>query len=76
MTKTLQGRIHGKTIELDEDPGVAEGQRVEIQITLTEPRKPPEPAMSPGLAAIYALLGERFDTGEHDIAQRHNEHQP
>ncbi len=25
MTKTIHGKIHGKTIELDEDPGVADG---------------------------------------------------
>ena len=25
MTKTIHGKVHGKTIELDEDPGVAEG---------------------------------------------------
>ena len=28
MTKTLHGRVHGKTIELDEDLGVAEGQEL------------------------------------------------
>jgi hypothetical protein len=32
MTKTLHGRVHGRTIELNEDPGVAEGQEVEIQM--------------------------------------------
>jgi hypothetical protein len=32
MTKTLHGKVHGKTIELDEDPGVAEGQEVEVQM--------------------------------------------
>ena len=32
MTKTMHGKIHGRTIELDEDPGVAEGQQVEITI--------------------------------------------
>ena len=30
MTKTLHGKVHGKTIQLDEDVGVAEGQEVEI----------------------------------------------
>jgi hypothetical protein len=30
MTKTLHGKVHGKTIQLDEDLGVAEGQEVEI----------------------------------------------
>jgi hypothetical protein len=32
MTKTIHGKVHGKTIELDEDLGVAEGQEVEIQV--------------------------------------------
>jgi hypothetical protein len=34
MTRTIHGRIHGKTIELDEDPGAAEGQEVQVQVTL------------------------------------------
>ena len=32
MTKKLHGRVHGKTIELVEDPGVPDGQEVELQI--------------------------------------------
>jgi hypothetical protein len=32
MTKKLHGTVHGKTIELNEDPGVADGQEVELQI--------------------------------------------
>ena len=34
MTKTMHGKVHGRTIELDEDLGVAEGQEVEIQVRL------------------------------------------
>ncbi len=44
MNKTLHGKVHGRTIELDEDPGVAEGQEVEVQMRVlskTE-RKPGE----------------------------------
>ena len=26
--------------------------------------------------AMYAILSERFNSGEHDVAARHNEHQP
>jgi predicted DNA-binding antitoxin AbrB/MazE fold protein len=29
-----------------------------------------------GLAGVYEVLGRRFDSGEHDVAARHNEHQP
>lgn len=76
MTKTMQGRVQGRTIELDEDPGVADGQQVEVQLKVVPSPPPSNPTMTPGLADIYAVLGERFDTGEHDVAQRHNEHQP
>ncbi len=44
MTKTLYGKVHGRTIELDEDPGVAEGQDVEVQMKVIPKtqRKPGE----------------------------------
>ena len=29
-----------------------------------------------GLDGIYAILGERYRSGEHDVAARHNDHQP
>jgi hypothetical protein len=32
MTKKLHGTVHGRTIELAEDPGVADGQEVELQL--------------------------------------------
>lgn len=34
MTASLFGSVHGRTIQLDRDPGVAEGQRVEIEIRI------------------------------------------
>jgi len=34
MTITVRGVMHGRTIELDEDLGVAEGQKVEVQVKL------------------------------------------
>ncbi len=36
MTKTIQGKVHGRTIELTEDLGLAEGQQVEIQVKVLE----------------------------------------
>jgi hypothetical protein len=30
----------------------------------------------PSLDEVYAILSERFDSGQHDVAERHNEHQP
>jgi hypothetical protein len=37
MTRTLHGKVHGKTIELDEDLGVVDGQEVEVQVKLVQP---------------------------------------
>ena len=39
MTKTLHGKVHGKTIELEEDLGVAEGQEVEVQVKIVQPTR-------------------------------------
>jgi hypothetical protein len=73
MTKTVHGIVRGRTIELAEDPGVPEGQEVEVQIEIVSPSPL---AVSPGLAKIYAILGERYNSGHTDTAERHNEHQP
>ncbi len=75
MTRTLHGRVRGKTIELDEDLGIAEGQEVEVLVKVVAPA-PPSPAMSEELAKVYEILGERYDSGHTDLAERHNEHQP
>jgi len=39
MVKTVHGVIHGKTIELAEDLGVAEGQEVEVHVKIITPTK-------------------------------------
>ncbi len=38
---------------------------------------PAEPAeLTQDLDAIYAVMAQRFNSGEHNVAERHNEHQP
>lgn len=57
MTKTLHGKIHGKTIELEEDLGVVDGQEVEVHVTVVKPRKRlpgPPPGWYPGTTATTA----------------------
>ena len=39
MTMTLHGKVHGKTIELDEDLGVADGQEVEVRVKIVPPTR-------------------------------------
>ena len=37
MVKTTHGRVHGKTIQLDDDLGVPDGQEVELQVKIVTP---------------------------------------
>jgi hypothetical protein len=42
MTKTIHGKVHGRTIELDEDLGAAEAQEVNIQVrVISKVARPP-----------------------------------
>jgi hypothetical protein len=36
MTTTFHGKVHGKLIELDQDPGLLDGQKVEITVRALE----------------------------------------
>ena len=49
MSRTLHGKVHGKTIQLDEDPGVVDGQEVEVQVRLVlkQDRKPGDGILAP-----------------------------
>jgi hypothetical protein len=40
MNKVLHGVVHGKTIELSESPGMADGQEVEVVVKFSMPSRP------------------------------------
>jgi hypothetical protein len=40
MSKTIHGKVHGRTIELTEDPGLSDGQEVRVQITALRAARP------------------------------------
>jgi hypothetical protein len=69
MTKIVQGTVHGKTIELDEDLGVAEGQVVEVQVKTVGPKKRlpgPPPGWRPGGTETAAGMMAEHWTDEDD----------
>jgi predicted DNA-binding antitoxin AbrB/MazE fold protein len=39
-------------------------------------RQVKDSATTPTLDDVYAILGKRHCSGEHDLAEKHNEHQP
>jgi predicted DNA-binding antitoxin AbrB/MazE fold protein len=76
MTKTIHA-IYGNGVFRPVEPvDLPEQTPVEMELrVLPEAPSAPTP-ISDGLAKIYAILGERYDGGEHDLAARDNEHQP
>ncbi|MHB8974849.1 MAG: hypothetical protein ACYC3X_30840 [Pirellulaceae bacterium] len=59
MTKILHGIMRGKTIELAEDLGVADGQEVEVRVTVVETARQ-------WVAGITRLAGALADDAEWD----------
>lgn len=41
-----------------------------------EPRVAERDLTAPSLDVVYALLNQRFQSGQSDVAARHDEHQP
>ena len=41
-----------------------------------EPRPVDADRREEALAAVYEVLSRRYHSGQHDLAERHNEHQP
>ncbi len=69
LTKTLYGKVHGKTIELDEDLGVAEGQEVEVHVRMIGSKKRlpgPPPGWRPGGTESAAGMMAEHWTEEDD----------
>jgi hypothetical protein len=68
MTRQVQGVIHGKTIELDGDLGIADGQRVFVQVRVAAtPRALWEGILrSAGIAAAAPGFDEAFDQIQRD----------
>ncbi len=54
MAKTIHGRAHGKTIELDEDLGVPDGQPLRVTV---EPLSSSEPASLPPGEGLRRAFG-------------------
>lgn len=71
MTKTIHAVYENGVFRPTEAVEIPEKSEVEVEIRVIK-----EGPKVPTLDDIYAILGERFNSGEHDVAARHNEHQP
>ena len=66
--RRVQGVIHGKTIELDQNPGIAEGQRVDVQVSVASTARPRGEGIlrSAGIAADVPGFEEAFEQVQKD----------
>jgi len=56
VPKVLHGKIHGRTIELTEDLGLAEGQEVEVSVRTVSPADSRQPGE--GFLRTEGALGD------------------
>ena len=49
-------------------------ERCEVEVEINAIKT--EEQQRPSLDDVYEILGRRYSSGEHDVAARHNEHQP
>ena len=67
---TIQAIFEGGVFRPTEPVQLPENCKVEFEPRVVNAE------LSQDLDSIYAVLAKRFNSGEHDVAQRHNEHQP
>jgi hypothetical protein len=65
VVKISKGIVHGRTIELEEEPGFEDGRRVEV-ILRSKALPGPPPGWRPGGTATAAGMMAEHGTGEDD----------
>jgi predicted DNA-binding antitoxin AbrB/MazE fold protein len=75
MTTTLHAIFENGVFRPVEPVALPESTAVELEVRVPEVQGHPS-SMTPGLAKVYSILGERYNSGHTDAAERHNEHQP
>ena len=65
MKRTMQGVVHGRTIELDNDPGLDDGRTVEVVLLPKEQPSPP-PGWTPGCTQTAAGMMAEYWSEEDD----------
>lgn len=76
MTTTVQAVFENGVFRPVGPVDLPERTPVELEMRVPSEQEPAPAPMSEGLARIYAILGERYNSGHTDTAARHNEHQP
>ena len=71
--QSLEGIYENGVVRFPGPVDIPESSKVTVAVIDASPAQPPLGCNSPEL---YALLGERFNSGDPFVVARHNEHQP
>ncbi len=71
MTRTIHAIFENGVFRPTEPVDLPDRCQVEFEV-----RAVTSGAGQPSLEDVYAVLGKRFNSGESDVAARHDEHQP
>jgi predicted DNA-binding antitoxin AbrB/MazE fold protein len=69
MNKKIQAVYEDGVFKPSEPMDLPDHAHVEFEITLVDD------SAKPSLEDVYAILGNRFDSGQDDVAERYDEHQ-
>jgi hypothetical protein len=70
MSEVVEGVIHGRTIELEADPGLQDGERVEVVIRRAGRPKAPGDGLKATAGALAHLPPEFFDDLDEIVRDR------
>ena len=71
MTKTFSAIFENGVFRPVEPVDLPERCQVRVEVQTVENQND-----AASLDDVYAVLSKRFNSGEHDVVARHNEHQP
>ena len=70
MNKTMRGTVHGRTIQLDDDPGIEDGRQVEIVLRVRQLPGPP-PCWNPESTGTAAgMMSEHWSEEDDRILEQ------
>ncbi|MHB1036215.1 MAG: antitoxin family protein [Pirellulales bacterium] len=76
MTSTVHAIYENGVFRPVEPATLPENTPVELEVRFSDAQESSPPPMSEGLAKVYSILGERYNSGHTDTAARNDEHQP
>ncbi len=70
MIKKIHAIYEDGVFKPTEPVNLPENSKVEFEIKVADD------SQQPSIDDVYAVLGNRYDSGQDDVAERHDEHQP